>query len=331
MGAWTEIKKFGKKAYDAGSKIVEDIVNPSHLVKDLNDLTGTEPGEPNGDFSSGGIKFSTNTLTGPEEQHMQTTAYMENGGGNMFGQTTAYDENQKKEDKSLTDRILDTGQQILEGVATSAISNYYNNKQQKAANKFNAEQAELNRQWQTQMANTAHQRELTDLLAAGLNPTMTGTGGGGAATTGGGQGSATTPPYMNGTDISNTALTLAEAMKTINENKYISKEKKAQIANTVADTANKEAGTANTNADTKKIEAETQRVQKEYDLLTIEEQKQLADMIGVWDRAKSEAEKAKVEAWMNSTWVGKFANGAGMTISQLIPILGPIGRFTKSK
>lgn len=46
---------------------------------------------------------------------------------------------------------------------------------------FNAEQAAINREWQAEMSNTAHQREVKDLLAAGLNPVLS-TGGNGAAT-----------------------------------------------------------------------------------------------------------------------------------------------------
>lgn len=46
---------------------------------------------------------------------------------------------------------------------------------------FNAEQAALNRAWQENMSNTAHQREVKDLLAAGLNPILS-SGGTGAST-----------------------------------------------------------------------------------------------------------------------------------------------------
>lgn len=42
---------------------------------------------------------------------------------------------------------------------------------------FNAEQAQINREWQEKMANTTHQREVKDLAAAGLNTWLSAGGG----------------------------------------------------------------------------------------------------------------------------------------------------------
>lgn len=46
---------------------------------------------------------------------------------------------------------------------------------------FNADQAALNRSWQELMSNTAHQREVRDLKAAGLNPVLSAMNGNGAS------------------------------------------------------------------------------------------------------------------------------------------------------
>jgi len=53
------------------------------------------------------------------------------------------------------------------------------------SNRSNAKQAEIDREWQRENAQNAHQYQVQDMRAAGLNPVLSATGGSGAKASGG--------------------------------------------------------------------------------------------------------------------------------------------------
>lgn len=71
-------------------------------------------------------------------------------------------------------------------------------RQNKLAMDFNSAEAAKTRDWQAMMSNTAHQREIRDLKAAGLNPVLSAMGGNGAAVTSGATASGVTSAGAKG-------------------------------------------------------------------------------------------------------------------------------------
>lgn len=99
---------------------------------------------------------------------------------------------------------------------------------EEATNKFNAEQAQIQRDWETEMSNTAMQRQVSDMQKAGLNPALMygGAGSSGASTPSGASASGVAP--TSGLDPISAILDMALL--------------KAQVENIKADTRQKIAG-----------------------------------------------------------------------------------------
>lgn len=124
--------------------------------------------------------------------------YAEGHDAEVANQTSAQD---VSVDNSLS--YLDAFNQGIQSI----VAGYQQTANQAALDqqKFNAAEAEKNRQFQLEMSNTAHQREMADLKAAGLNPVLTAMGGNGASTPSGSVASASQAETVNGLD-SMTAL-----------------------------------------------------------------------------------------------------------------------------
>jgi len=98
-----------------------------------------------------------------------------------------------------------------------------------SSNAMSQQNAREQMAWQKNMSDTAHQREVADLRAAGLNPILSGSGGMGASSSGGASGTVTTAPVA---DSSRAASSAADIVRTLADTSKINAAKDLMTAQT---------------------------------------------------------------------------------------------------
>lgn len=101
-------------------------------------------------------------------------------------------------DGALSVLTRNASQNSALSAAMAAEQRDWQQRQNKLAMDFNSAEAAKSRDWQAMMSNTAHQREIRDLKAAGLNPVLSAMGGNGAAVTSGATASGVTSAGAKG-------------------------------------------------------------------------------------------------------------------------------------
>ena len=160
---------------------------------------------------------------------------------------------------------------LLSGIG-GLISNLWTDSRQEDAQKFNAEQSQINRDFQERMSSTAYQRSMADMKTAGLNPILAYQKGPASSPSG----ATASTSFAPATDIVspavNTALAASRNAAEVENMKQTNENLKAQKLKTEMETIKTGAETSNIAAQTRIADEELGIRQKSAGVAGIDEE-----------------------------------------------------------
>lgn len=186
-------------------------------------------------------------------------------------------------------------------MAGGIVENLWAGSRQKDAQDFNAREAALSRDWQERMSNTAYQRGMADMKAAGLNPILAYQKGPASSPSGAAAATSMAPitPFTNNAvSASNqTRRTDADVTTAAEVQKNLTEQNKNLQANNML----LRAQTMQSSAQTAKTAAETAVVQN------------------MLERSKADKSKQEMIDWFRASKAGQASTVAGEIVKDLSP------------